>query len=577
MRRTLVTLERAGLIATDRTRGRTSNQFTLMVPSMPSNPGQNARVEPGPSRPDPADPTRAKMVANPGQLAPLTLKNTLGDAKASPNVGEREQCANAPAGPHVGGRLEGAPTKESKTASEGRQEEKNGADGAVEAAPKSGGSGAPSSHRMTMVVPDAFAQLRAIWVRPWPDHDDREARAAFNEAVRGGHSTVPHPCRCRRMGRGRRRAAVLAEAIRLVDRPMLGARAAQEARPRRKWLPPASDLQQQPPADRCGMYARAGRRIRCEGSDGGDPMNAPRQHHHHRHGNRDNISAIGAGNSEKDGQVASLQVARRMVRWVCRSTRRDHQNISRVARGAKKQAAAFGNAAGPRGHRTSEYDEKLLAKCRAWLKEINRDDYYEDDDELEDLLKHKVVAARLALLVGSKPIAGSIEPKAFSRSLLEHVCNDDEADYMALEGACREAEAELKFAPDPSEFLPLLHKHAGLWRARRNALYSLKADIADLIELTEQIERDAVIPKAEQKVREARSTLNSRRESLERNKAHAISKQEAAAKAHVDVEIAMINVKMTAKAVADADEKLALAVSAREAAEAAVNKSKPEA
>ena len=80
IRRTLAGLERAGLLAIDRTRGRTSNNFTLMVPSNPgqdarvepANPGENTRVQPGSKR----SPTRVKMDSNPGQLAPLTAKRT---------------------------------------------------------------------------------------------------------------------------------------------------------------------------------------------------------------------------------------------------------------------------------------------------------------------------------------------------------------------------------------------------------------------------------------------------------------------------------------------------------------------
>jgi hypothetical protein len=159
MRRTLAALERAGLLAIDRTHGRTSNQFTLMVPSMPSNPGQNARVEPGPSRPEAPGPTRANTSANPGELAPLTLKNSIGDVRTSP-IGERDVGACAP-DHHVGGDPCGPPTD-----AEASKEEKKEATGA------------------SVVVVDAFAQLRATWVRPWPDRDDWDARAAFADACR---------------------------------------------------------------------------------------------------------------------------------------------------------------------------------------------------------------------------------------------------------------------------------------------------------------------------------------------------------------------------------------------------------
>ena len=137
---------------------------------------------------------------------------TMGDAKASPQ-GERERCAGAHADPPAvaGAPLTGrAPASEERkqAAAEEEKEEKNGAGGAPQrhgdalvgpeppdnlrhgAAKSPPADGAAGPNLGALVVPDAFDQLRSTWVRPWPDNDDTEARAAFNEAVRKGVDSI---------------------------------------------------------------------------------------------------------------------------------------------------------------------------------------------------------------------------------------------------------------------------------------------------------------------------------------------------------------------------------------------------
>jgi hypothetical protein len=138
VRLTLGKLERAGLLTIDRTRGRTSNNFTLMVPS---NPGENTLVEPGSKGPEPASPTRVNCVANPGEFTPLTAKNTLpGDVRTSPwKEGEREKqpslrsSADPPSvagAPLMGRATEDSEERKQEAASEEKEEKK--ATGAVE-------------------------------------------------------------------------------------------------------------------------------------------------------------------------------------------------------------------------------------------------------------------------------------------------------------------------------------------------------------------------------------------------------------------------------------------------------------
>jgi hypothetical protein len=168
VRRTLAGLERAGLIRIDRTRGRTSNQFTLMVPS---NPGQKTRVQPGPKCP--ANP--GQYLGQPGSVGPPNCLNTVGDANASPNVGERDDASRLD-DPPAGGAPDGAPANEGRKTASGQESEED---------LLYGKANQPQRHGTALVVADAFAQLRAVWsVRPWPVNDNAQAMAAYAHACR---------------------------------------------------------------------------------------------------------------------------------------------------------------------------------------------------------------------------------------------------------------------------------------------------------------------------------------------------------------------------------------------------------
>jgi hypothetical protein len=41
------------------------------------------------------------------------------------------------------------------------------------------------------IIENGFRELRGVWVRPWPDHDDRAAMQAYRDACREvGHDAV---------------------------------------------------------------------------------------------------------------------------------------------------------------------------------------------------------------------------------------------------------------------------------------------------------------------------------------------------------------------------------------------------
>jgi hypothetical protein len=158
VRRTIARLEQSGLIVVDRSRGRHSNQFTLLTP----NPGQNARVEPGQNRSKTRSPTRINVVANPGADAHQNcLEPIPWVSKETPRDRGRESpCANAQVISEArAGAFEGA--------AEPQKEEKQ------------------EAIEQEIITPaQSFAELRALWLRPWADNDDREAMRSYVMALR---------------------------------------------------------------------------------------------------------------------------------------------------------------------------------------------------------------------------------------------------------------------------------------------------------------------------------------------------------------------------------------------------------
>jgi hypothetical protein len=116
VRRKLAQLEAAGWLNADRTRGRVSNQYALTIPASVDfnpgilaqvNPGYLAQVQPGQKCP----PTRVKVSANPGNLAPLTAVITAKEGKKDSRASARESESLPPAPAFAGG-LDGQRLKE---------------------------------------------------------------------------------------------------------------------------------------------------------------------------------------------------------------------------------------------------------------------------------------------------------------------------------------------------------------------------------------------------------------------------------------------------------------------------------
>jgi hypothetical protein len=129
------------------------------------------------------------------------------------------------------------------------------------------------------------------------------------------------------------------------------------------------------------------------------------------------------------------------------------------------------------------YDD--LARCRELLKEVNRDDYYEEDDEGERVLKKEVIGKRLALMIAAVPVNGPKTPDAFVEIMLAHVF-DAEVSYLALESACREIEAREKFVQVTAQVLDEIKKQEALWDKRRRAIRCLDSQAETLCKAIER-------------------------------------------------------------------------------------------
>jgi hypothetical protein len=222
----------------------------------------------------------------------------------------------------------------------------------------------------------------------------------------------------------------------------------------------------------------------------------------------------------------------------------------------------------------NDYWQHQIAEARELIKLLDNDDQYEETEDDGRHVKSSIVAKRLGLLIGAKHIGQPTTPQAYTMMLLQHVNDSNHMCYLSLETACRELEAEVKFLPDISEVLKKIDEHFWLWRKRESAIYGFESETNLLIAAIEKLKPKAALEIAEKAEQQAHFAFRNKLSFHDRAKAEAIAKQEAAAKAHEAVEIAIYGaggVRVAAKAVAEAVEKLAIAVSAREAAEATIN------
>jgi hypothetical protein len=110
--------------------------------------------------------------------------------------------------------------------------------------------------------------------------------------------------------------------------------------------------------------------------------------------------------------------------------------------------------------------EEAKAKVRAgWLIHGYDDNSNYDD---EGVIRHKPVAERIALLVGSFPNAAPPSPKVYARMMIEHVIAENPT-ITILESACREIERALKFPPTIAEVIQTLRARTKLFSERERA------------------------------------------------------------------------------------------------------------
>jgi hypothetical protein len=178
--RAVAGLERKGCITITRGRGGSqndSNAYTLIPQNEAATPDTMSLVEPKKRAVSPV--TKSAATSDISSIRPVTpchpnLKEEHGEGSKEPSQHVQREKGASLRSPDTSAAVRAplmarsAACEESKPdATEERKQENN--TGAV---------------ITTEPWATAFDQLRATWVRPWPDHDDAEAQAAFNEAVR---------------------------------------------------------------------------------------------------------------------------------------------------------------------------------------------------------------------------------------------------------------------------------------------------------------------------------------------------------------------------------------------------------
>ena len=181
-----------------------------------------------------------------------------------------------------------------------------------------------------------------------------------------------------------------------------------------------------------------------------------------------------------------------------------------------------------------------VARCRALLEEIDREDRYEEDEEGDRVLKKAIVAARLALAIANARVGAksSDDADASAEMLVAHVF-DAEPDYLVLEDACRDIEATQKFVPATAEVLEKIDEHRGLWFKRQHAIDTIESTSRELQNEIRQAHARFEAEKAEEKIKRADLNLRNGYCFVNHAKQQVIEKQEAARKAYQDLEAAM--------------------------------------
>lgn len=171
--RAIHSLERAGLIIVDRRVGRGhTNLFTFVMLKKVTQPCQGFAAEKGDKSGAKRPPEAARKSDKPGQETVTELCHPNKErASTKPSQHGERGCAPARATPQTGARASDGPAPVRK---------------AEPATARPGGKIDSGARERRGRKREAFAELRELWRRPWPDADDAEALAAFSAAMREG-------------------------------------------------------------------------------------------------------------------------------------------------------------------------------------------------------------------------------------------------------------------------------------------------------------------------------------------------------------------------------------------------------
>jgi len=203
----------------------------------------------------------------------------------------------------------------------------------------------------------------------------------------------------------------------------------------------------------------------------------------------------------------------------------------------------------------SEYSREQVARCREAMALLLPDDNYDGDG----CLKKSIVAKRLSLLIGAFPMGAPATPEVYTKMLVEHIANDDELFYLALESACREITTQQKFLPTISEVLEVLETHNCTWSSRKYAIHNLKRRARELADSIAKAKPEFEAEATAQKIKQAERSLEYSRVQAERAADDVKAKQQLAAKAAQEVEGAFQRLAALQRRIAHVEQALAKA------------------
>jgi hypothetical protein len=204
----------------------------------------------------------------------------------------------------------------------------------------------------------------------------------------------------------------------------------------------------------------------------------------------------------------------------------------------------------------SEYSREQVACCREAMALLDPDDNYDDDG----CLKKSIVAKRLSLLIGAFPMGTPATPEVYTKMLVEHIANDNEVTYLALESACREITTQQKFLPTISEVLEVLETHNCTWSSRKRAIHNLKRLARELADSIAEAKPKFDAEATAQKIKQKEMSLEFARAQAVRAADDVKAKQQLAAKAAQEVKWAFERLAAWQVKVARVEQALATSV-----------------